>query len=959
MTSAFKKQKKSCLSLSTLKILAILLGLQSPLNAQHPADFVWKDAVGSGRQQKVLFRKSFELSKIPEEASIKLFADSRYHLYVNETHINFGPSRFYQDNPEYDSHSIGPYLKTGKNVIAVEVLSNGTESYQVPLSIGGFIAWGNITDPEEGSISLNTPGNWKMKSVNSMNPEALRFSFACSVLEDVDFRKEPADWKNTGFNDSDWKKTVSIENQNYWGAMKVRTIPHLSQDEITPLLCTGIYLESNKEDVLSFFVKAPDRTNLEYNTGESMIGYTYIYSPKEQELELGTWWGDYYLNGEGPLKVSSRDPQNPVRQNRIFSLRKGWNYLFVNYHAIWGGWEFNLAIPKNSKLYLSAHKDSGLAPSFKTLSGLERAEGQKHTAKLKDEQAINKKLLKKLNWVEQTLSTKQTNPARELVWKQPKTSINLKTNDFQTGDFTLDSPRFFTFDLGRKTLGRVYVEIDAPEGTIIEIGWSEDLNDQQLPWLFKRMQINSGCRFITNGQQSRYETFKPYGIRHLIAKITPPDNEAVELKETGVIEQVYPYEKRGSFECSDPMLNRIWELGWRTLRVCSEDSYIDTPFRERGLYAGDALPEYAITLATSGDSRLMKKSLLLFQDMYREEMTTGRDNRHNDFILKTLLELYWHHKYTGDVEFTRQLYPNYKGYLDLIEKKKKPEGYYQVGKVFLEWTRINKTADLTAYQALLYGTMKCMEEMASDLGYTSDSESFSKRASDLKKVINELFWDPQTGAFYDGYENGNIIDHHYPISSYYPLLFDVIHDDIRKSRVIDYLDKKLLDIGEETRNRKTTPYSAFYLFEALYQHEEAGIAERFMKQYWSRMIHQGDDTSWENFDIGGGKNGDGQGTASHAWSGHPTYFLSSRVLGVDLGFRNKFNHGKVMIQPQAENIHRAKGSIPHPSGTIYVDWKIKNEKLIFKLTLPEDLDFELKPKGRLARYELIPDISFY
>lgn len=74
---------------------------------------------------------------------------------------------------------------------------------------------------------------------------------------------------------------------------------------------------------------------------------------------------------------------------------------------------------------------------------------------------------------------------------------------------------------------------------------------------------------------------------------------------------------------------------------------------------------------------------------------------------------------------------------------------------------------------------------------------------------------------------------------------------------------------ENTAWQKNAP-----MLPAPYREGREDIAERFMVQYWSRMIHQGDDTSWENFDIGGERGG-GQGTASHAWSGHPTFFLST------------------------------------------------------------------------------------
>jgi len=98
--------------------------------------------------------------------------------------------------------------------------------------------------------------------------------------------------------------------------------------------------------------------------------------------------------------------------------------------------------------------------------------------------------------------------------------------------------------------------------------------------------VSAGSRFIAAGGESRFEHFKPYGMRFVQINVRN-HNKPVTIKKIGAIEQVYPFEKKGSFTCSNPYFNDLWEMGWRTLRVCSEDTYTDTPFRERGLYAGD------------------------------------------------------------------------------------------------------------------------------------------------------------------------------------------------------------------------------------------------------------------------------------------------------------------------------------------------------------------------------------
>ena len=57
----------------------------------------------------------------------------------------------------------------------------------------------------------------------------------------------------------------------------------------------------------------------------------------------------------------------------------------------------------------------------------------------------------------------------------------------------------------------------------------------------------------------------------------------------------YPFEERGRFESSDPVLSKIWEVGWRTARLCAHETYMDTPVlgtapvRRRHAHPGTAL----------------------------------------------------------------------------------------------------------------------------------------------------------------------------------------------------------------------------------------------------------------------------------------------------------------------------------------------------------------------------------
>jgi len=917
--------------------------------------FVWKDAQGSGRQEKILFRRVVEIDEVVTKAELCLFGDSRYHLYVNGIHLAFGPTRFYPENPQYDRFDLRPYLKSGVNTIAVEVLSNGTETYQIPKSQGGFIAWGEIVSGDTVDI-LETPGKWKYLETNGFDEQAVRFSFACGPMEIYDARNEPEGWVLPTYDDRSWQAPMVIDGQSHWGRMTERGIPFLTMDEYSVKEIIGVYHLQQKDDLYHWSIKTPDETNSLYHstTKHPFLAYTYVYSPIDQDVKMGGFWGKYFVNGEEPFRQEP-NLSNPVREDRWFKFKTGWNELVILGEGIWGMWDNYFSFPRSAKLQLSPNQEFGDKRFLKVNALVGDDQREEIAAALKKAKKLSEipdKIIDLCKAV--SMEPIGRNPARDISWLQADVSGNCKSDDYSTSVEGITEPTLITADLGRKSLGAVFLDVEAPEGAVIDVGWSEDLNPQNgMPYLYKRDMINSACRFIADGIRTRYQTFKPYGVRYLVLLVRS-SNGPVTVKKMGVVEQVYPYEKKGRFECSNPMLNEIWELGWRTLRVCSEDSYVDTPFRERGLYAGDALPEYAITLVTSGDSRLMKKSLLLFQDMYNESLEFGVPTKHNDFILKTLIALYWYCQMTNDLDLLRSVYPGYKRYLDSLEASKDPAGYYVSGlgsgqsrKVFLEWTKIDKQADLCAYQSILFGCFEMMSTLAHRLGIESDVEDFENRADHLKTVINQAFWDESKNIYFDGYLNGEKVNSHFMISSSMPLLFG-IPDSGKTGHLLDFLDKESRDIGEISRNRKTTPYSSFYLLAAWYLNERSDLAERFIIQYWSRMIHQGNDTSWENFDIDFGN----QGTASHAWSGHPTFFLSTEVLGVKLGFWDDLNSNRIRVEPQSATLNWARGTVPHPLGEVRVDWKIQGSLLLMKVDGPEGVELQIRPKGRLAEYEL-------
>jgi hypothetical protein len=921
--------------------------LSTQLRAQSatssiPAHFVWTDDTEANRLQVAYFRRSFHLDNEATTAEIHLFADSRYHLLVNGHFVGFGPARFYPEHPEYDTHDLLPYLQKGENVIAVKVWSNGTSTFQLRRNAAGFIAWGDM-ETNNGKVNLQTPGKWRTYRVKGYDTKAARMSFALGPMEVYDARLDQTvcGWEYAGYDDVEWNKPISISPEGRWGELQPRSIPPLTNQKIVPRQLLGIYEWKQQEKIYSFQRLKADQSRKELTTNTPFVGYTYIYSPRVQSVSVGIWWGEHFLNGEAIEHINTDQPH---RQQATLDLKAGWNYFYARRKSFFGKWAFQLAVPKAADLIFSPNKKENDL-SFFQVASLPQLDMK--TIRQWSTSDVPKSPV--LKWTAIFHETKG-NPAINMAWQYLGTPIPFLPEQTQDINIAHQQGTALVYDFRYKRLGRIAIEYDAPEGTIIDIGFSEDLKNGQAN-VMKRPGLYMATRHICAGGKGRFETFKPYGLRYLQVNISE-NNAPVNIKEVAVYQHIYPFEQTGTFSCSDPVMNDIWELGWRTLEVCAEDSYTDTPFRERGLYAGDMLPQMGITLAGSGDLRLIKRSLTLFQDMYIDLFQPGK-MRHpdegsllEDYPLLTLEALRWYADRTQDWDFVEQLLPAYDQLLQGYLSQRQKNGLIHNKRVFIEWTQLEKREVYnTAFHGILNRSCVLLARLFDQIGNQEKNMYYLTQSADLRKAINQHFWNGKTQLYADGIKEEKLIDHAYPISNIWPFIAGAT-DSLQEETIFPYVLKELEDIGNESRKRKATPYGSFYLLAALYDQGYVQEAEQYVRKHWSPMVYKHNDTAWENFDD------TGIGTLSHAWSGAPTYYLTTEVLGVDLGWLHPASPGEVIIAPQAVAIDWAKGKVPHPKGTIDVAWEVRGNHLWVECSVPEGVKWSVRPKGRLGELDL-------
>jgi alpha-L-rhamnosidase len=927
--------------------LQIILLLPCLCWGQASTPFVWADSVSDKRQEWVYFRREIIVKDIPQKAELNLFADSRYLLKINGVSIGTGPVRFYPEQVFFDTYDLLPYLKKGKNVIAIKVLSHGMNTFQTPRSIGGLKVWGEVKEDSQKSDFSDTQ-SWLCRRATGYLPDTPKMTFALGPIEIIDDRQEPDNWQADTINPSLWKAPVPIHNQKHWGEMQPRPIPFLSQQVFLPKSILGVHELSKNEDVYSFRLKTDDRTRTEFNQRFPAMAYTYLYSIRPQKIRIGLWWGKYFVNGVA-LKPLGTSKSRMQWQDFELELKAGWNYFLCKNEVFWGTWDFYMAVSKSDSIRVSSSQQKDSKEVFRSILLNEKDSKLVSDYNTQSPDTLFEK------WNIHLRDESAQNPVWDMAWQTLDRKINLPSTQAFPITFHDSTEKAILIDLGQKQLGRIIVQYEAPEGTQLDLGYTEDLLDNRA-YVLKRSQMYLGSRHISKGGLSTFETFHPYGLRYLQINIRNHKGKPIVIHKIGVVSETYPFQKIGSFECSDSLLTSIWKMGWRTLQVCSEDVYIDTPFRERGVYAGDALPEYAITLSTTNDSRLMKHSLFTLWGLNKhlfapntKEHPDGMFGNLQDFPHLMIQELNWYYARTKSIDEVRRYYSGYKYFLQNCLKTLNPDGTYtNRTRAFIEWTTIEKNeAELTPLHIFMAESCRILANWAKLLHQKNDMDYFNTHYKTLSGLIQTKFWDEKLGTYHDGYKNGMKLGTAFPISGALAILYGIATPE-QTPRIVSYIEKELNDIGTESRRQKTSPYGSFYILQALYQQQRSEIAERFIKEHWGKMTLKYNDTAWENFDDVG------IGTLSHAWSAHPTYFLTTEALGFQMEFPNKPSiHNEITLSPQSETLTWAKGTVWHPKGLVSIEWRVENNILYFNYSAPSSLKIKVKPKGRLANFKLV------
>jgi hypothetical protein len=489
-------------------------------------------------------------------------------------------------------------------------------------------------------------------------------------------------------------------------------------------------------------------------------------------------------------------------------------------------------------------------------------------------------------------------------------------------------------DLGRMTAGFVEVEIDAPAGTVVDLGYREKATAADYQ--------TAGARYICPGGPAVYSAIELAGLRYL--QIAAYADQAVKLTIGGVLvrEHVYPRTGRAYFAGEDQELNRVYRAGTRTVQLNSFDAYTDCPTREQRSWIGDGVVHQMVHLTTNEDWRLAAHYVELADSPRSDGLlplsVAGEFEHYQGFTIPDW-SLHWIHgvhnlyRYTGDRDRLGPYLPTIERILRWYETY--VDDYGTLSHVpewnLVDWASVFTTGRSSIVSALWARGLTEYAELSDWVG-NSGSARWARERHAAVAAHFEDFWDSRRNLYLDHIVDGQRMPAASQAASAaaivaglaprgrWPAIAEAMTDPstlvIRSwnggdspaatRKEADRLrGVQRIDWDVEREVVRAEPFFSYVVHDAV---ALAGLADRLIDlvRDWSVFLRDGYDTFGECW---------GWGTPVHGWSSTPTRDLIVHVLGIspaEPGFT------KVRIAPRPGQLRRVSGAAPTPHGLVEV-----------------------------------------
>jgi hypothetical protein len=477
-------------------------------------------------------------------------------------------------------------------------------------------------------------------------------------------------------------------------------------------------------------------------------------------------------------------------------------------------------------------------------------------------------------------------------------------------------------DFGREIDGRLQVVSDSDAPLRVRISYGESMGETLHEPYLGADEVLVPAQATAYGPKSSFR----YARVEFLQGSSPLRFKSIRLDAI-----YYPVKYEGSFESSDPLLNRIWTVGAYTAHLCMQDDIWDAPKRDRGRWMGDLDVSGRVIDSVFADHFLMQDTMdhLIHEAGSPVNSDVNGINGYSAFWVMGEADYYRHFADLGYLRSIHdplvQLLSYMEGALDQRNLFAKPRTSWP----YVDWSpdmnentaEVRRATQLEYYKAFSDGAWLLRQE-----GDKASAARFQAKADAMKAAAQKYLLDPSTDTFGLRHQTNAMA------------IFSGVADAAQTKAIWQH-------VLSQPRHFMISPYYNFYVITAMAQagHRRETLDE--IRNYWGGMVKEGATSTWEAYDPTWPKDDfhrslqsdNGQGyfvSLAHGWSSGPTDWLMEQVLGIqplEPGFR------EVSIRPDLVDLQWARGAEPTPQGLIRVDLRKAAKGLEAEIDLPQGL----------------------
>ncbi len=500
--------------------------------------------------------------------------------------------------------------------------------------------------------------------------------------------------------------------------------------------------------------------------------------------------------------------------------------------------------------------------------------------------------------------------------------------EFPTVKLTEPKPGTYVFDLGQNFSGWARLKVKGEAGDRVDMQFAEMLKEDGTAYTINLRSARAVDTYILKGDSEEiweprftFHGFRYVQVSGLREKPTPDAVTGIALYSDSP--------EASSFECSNPMVNRIYKnIVWG-----QRSNYLEVP---------TDCPQRDERLGWTGDTQVFIRTGTYNQDVaafFTKWIVDLMDTQNNEGLFGNQAPVFHGHgsaawacagiicpwtiwKVYGD---TRIIEENYAAMARYMEACGKDGLGGRKANTWGDWLapgqRPPSEMVSTAYHAY---TNSLMADMAQAIGKTEDAAKYRKTFEDIREYFQKTYVKP------DGKIESDL-----QTAYCMALAYDLLTDEQRQQAAAHLVARIQADNYHLSVGFLGIPI----LLPTLTDIGRSDLAYRILQNTtypsWGYSINQGATTIWERWNSYSKDKGFGDvkmNSFNHYSLGACGEWMFRSVLGIDTdgsGFK------KIIMKPEVgHGITSAKGHYDSIYGRIGSDWKLNGEKLTMDVTIP-------------------------